>query len=242
MAREIIVNDKKYPSLKKVREHGSRILNQNEIGPILNEEDHKFLKAVSADYVKEKFSGENVSISRYEIRLNQMPGCSTRSFWAILTDGRGTDFSFYKALRNRSDTPDESFAAACRSAVMLQLKEAKMRAFNRYSGLDGRVACEKTGQRLLIEQMHLDHVAPRYFNEIVISFRASKGWIDQFPKEILSPHGPGQTLTTFADPALANDFSLHHKALARLRLVSKKTNLSDAHKARAPKIKRPVTL
>jgi hypothetical protein len=98
-----------------------------------------------------------------------------------------------------------------------------------------------TDEPIMLEEAHVDHAFPT-FGALVVMFRAAKGWHVTIPDGVLTRPQAGQTTTKFIDPATAAEFQGFHHRCARLRVISRKANLSMASRQRAPKIKRPIAL
>lgn len=135
----------------------------------------------------------------------------------------------------------QEFSDACRAAVMADLHAAKRRFFVKHSDAEGRVPCELTGKLVTIDGAHVDHAYPP-FGALVLSFKAARQWHRAIPPGVLTRRQDNQTITTFADPAVAEAFRMFHHAAANLRVIAKGENLSKAAGQRKPKIARPVVL
>lgn len=176
-------------------------------------------------------------------RRNIGEGWSTPSFWVRRIDGSETDFSYIQAIKGvpRGDSAD--FYSACRAAVELDLLAAKKRFFAEHPDKDehGFVPCEITGEMIKFDTAHLDHAYPT-FNQIVVMFKAARGWSHGIPAGVITPAQDGQARATFVDPHLAQSFRDLHHAVAVLRVIHRQANLAMAGRQRVPKIKYPVKL
>jgi hypothetical protein len=213
--------------------------------PIDDVADHDDLSALLERYdlaILDGASKIGCGIDHFEVRMNYMPNRgSTKGFWVVRTDGSETDFSFISAVKGEPKAQAQEFADACRAAVAADLVKAKKTFFEEYGGATGVVPCEMTDAPITQAEAHLDHAFPT-FGQLVVTFRAARGWHAEIPQGVLTRAQDGQTTTTFTDPEVAKAFMDFHHAAATLRIVAKGKNLSMAAGARRPKIKRPVRL
>lgn len=166
---------------------------------------------------------------------------STPGFWVHRTDGTDTDFSYIGAVKGEPKSNAQEFYDACRGAVAADLLAAKKRHFEIHSDGTGRVPCDLSDELILFREAHLDHAYPT-FGQLVVSFRAARGWQHGVPVGVLTPPADAQTTTTFLDVSAAEAFRQFHQGAATLRVVSRARNLAMAAGQRRPKIKRPVQL
>lgn len=121
------------------------------------------------------------------------------------------------------------------------LLAAKKRHFAAFSDSAGRVPCDLTGELLAFHDAHLDHAYPT-FGQLVITFRAARGWQHGEPKGTLTLPTDAQTTTTFVGTAVAETFRLFHHGAATLRIVARHRNLAMSAGQRRPKVKLPVQI
>lgn len=174
-------------------------------------------------------------------RRNAFEGFSTPGFWVRRVDGSETDFSYISAVKGEPKTNAQEFYDACRGAVGVELLAAKRRHFKTYGDLDGRVPCDLSDRLIAFDEAHIDHAYPT-FGQLVLSFRAARGWQHGVPPGVLSTPADGQTTTNIIDPVVAGAFQQFHHAAAILRIVARERNLAMAAGQRKPKVKRPVIL
>ena len=105
----------------------------------------------------------------------------------------------------------------------------------------GRVPCDLSGELISFAEAHLDHAYPT-FGQLVVSFRAARGWQHGVPAGVLTPPADAQTTTSFLDASAAEAFRQFHRGAATLRVVSRARNLAMSAGQRRPKIKWPVRL
>lgn len=167
---------------------------------------------------------------------------STPGFWVHKTDTTETDFSYIDAVKGQPKSNAQEFYDACRGAVAADLLAAKRHHFAAHGDSEGRVPCDPSDELISFAEAHLDHAYPT-FGQLVVSFRAARGWQHGVPAGIPTPPVDAQTTTSFLDASQAADaFRQFHKGAATLRIVSRARNLAMAAGQRRPKIKRPVLL
>jgi hypothetical protein len=117
----------------------------------------------------------------------------------------------------------------------------KRRHFETHGDDAGRVPCDLSDELISSAEAHLDHAYPT-FGQLVVSFRAARGWQHGVPVGVLTPPADAQTTTSFLDVFAAEAFRQFHQAAAILRIVSRARNLAMAAGQWKPKIRRPVQL
>jgi hypothetical protein len=206
--------------------------------------DHEDLIALLERYDAVILSGPSkigAGVELFLRRRNRGEGYSTPGFWVRRTDGSATDFSYIAAVKGSPKSGAQEFYDACRTAVAADLKAAKRRHFKMHGDELGRVRCDLTDTLITIDQAHMDHAYPT-FGQLVLSFRAARGWQREVPLGTLTLPADMQNATTFADPGVADAFRDFHHAAAVLRIVSRTENLAMSARQRKPKIRRPVLL
>jgi hypothetical protein len=150
---------------------------------------------------------------------------NTRCFWLIRLDNSKTDFSYGECIKPTSQK--KKFFNACRAAV-----EPYTQAFKRnfFDGLRGEVYfCPLTGQPLNFIGSHVDHKAPKTFQNIVENFIKEHS-IDVDQVKINSSAADNEYQDTFADKDLEELWVEYHNLNADLRILSGKGNLSLSKK------------
>lgn len=183
-------------------------------------------------------------VDYFSVQRNKSEGYSTLGFWAHRVDGTKTDFSYILAVKGEAKNSSELFYEACREAVNPHIVTLKKAYFRIYADAEGYVECDATGKLLTFRTANVDHAFP-VFRDIVKSFRRTRGWGTTFPPEILTAHCDMQTVTTFADAKVQEEFRDFHHALAVLRVVDKEYNLSLSKERGVEKrgvIKRPLII
>ncbi|KJC40116.1 hypothetical protein UB31_27795 [Bradyrhizobium sp. LTSP849] len=174
-------------------------------------------------------------------RRNVGENFSTPGFWVHRTDGTDTDFSYIDAVKGQPKSNAQEFYDACRGAVAADLLAAKKRHFETHGDSSGRVPCDLSDEMISFGEAHLDHAYPT-FGQLVVGFRAARGWQHGVPAGILTPPADAQTATSFLDASVVDAFRQFHSGAVTLRIVSRATNLAMSAEQRRPRIKRPVHL
>lgn len=146
---------------------------------------------------------------------------NTRGFWIVRKDDTQTDFSYLECLRETSHK--KRFLNACRVAIEPYIINLKNKFFEE---LDGQIAfCPITGEVIRLTNCHVDHKAPKTFNNIVSSFIVDK----QIDVNTVKIHGKGEDgaiQDTFENKELEKIWIDYHNANAELQIVSRRANLS----------------
>ncbi len=206
--------------------------------------DHDDLLALLVRYdemITDSPSKIGVGVECFFRRRNVFEGYSTPSFWVRRADASETDFSYIHAIRGQPKTTAAEFYDACRVAVEADLVAAKRRFFQEHGNADGMAPCDISGVFMSFGDAHLDHAYPT-FGQLVVAFRAARGWAHEIPDGILTAPRDRQTRTQFVDPSIAADFRGYHHAAAILRVIHRNQNLSMSAQQRRPKINRPVKI
>ncbi len=246
MAKSVsLTNGKEWRTQKAAIEHFRALLHRYGNGAIIDApEDHDDLAALLVRYdsaVADRVSKIGCGIDHFERRLNAAEGRTTPGFWVIRTDGSATDFSFYTGIEGQPKPEAREFSDACREAVAVPLKRAKRDHFIKFGDANGRVPCDISDILITHDEAHLDHAYPT-FGQLVVTFRAARGWHLVIPAGTLTKAMDQQTITSFTNPGDAEAFREFHKRAAKLRVIAGSRNLSMSAGQRVPKIKRPVNL
>lgn len=243
----VLSNGKSWPTQKAAEDHFRGVLHSYRNGDVIEDrEHHEDLVALV-----ERFDEVHVSqglvpkagcgIDYFFRKLNTSEGWSTPSFWIRRTDGSETDVSFKWAVKGEVRSGSLDFVDACRTAVHSDLLAAKRAFFDEHGDENGTVECEVSGRLISFDQAHVDHAWPT-FGQLVVMFRAARGWAGGIPGGVVSAPADAQTQANFVDAEVAESFRSMHHGSAQLRIVDKAVNLSAASKARRPTIRRPVRL
>lgn len=210
----ITVYGETFKTKKALADRCREILYRYKPGELLNEADSGFIVDLLRRHpnAEEKFGDGILSIAVQETEYGN------QGFWLNRVDGSGTDFSFLHCITPRS--PLDDFKKACRNEVHEQIQEFKCAAFHGEACL----LCPVVGEILTIGTCHVDHEAPATFEALVQAFVAAVQ-IDPLKVEILG-YEDGEVEKRFADRDLAARWNSYHQENAKLRIVSKRANLS----------------
>lgn len=154
----------------------------------------------------------------------------TRCFRIIRTDGTGTDFSYRHCVTGHAPTRKQEVTQAFRHAVRFDLYAARDKFFAQHKDGDGLVTCGVTGERMRLNDAHMDHRPPMTFEVIVTTFLASRG-ISAADVPISSGRDE-QVVPEILDSGLVAAFRTFHNQVARLDLVKSTANLAQASRER----------
>lgn len=247
MAKKIeLPNGRSWPTQNAALGHFKDLLHRYANGAVVDDRfDHDDLLDLLQRYDEAITDGPpkiGVGVDCFMRRLNVREGhYATPGFWVRRADGTETDFSYIHAVRGQPKGRAKEFYDACRAAVQADLLAAKERHFELHGDADGKVPCDLTEHPVAFAEAHIDHAWPT-FAQLVITFRAARGWGRDIPDGVLTLPADSQTHTLFADPADAEAFREYHHQAAVLRVVDRTANLSMAAKQRVPKIRRPVAI
>jgi len=180
----------------------------------LDEDSVAFLR----DLVRRhRSAAEKIGPGIRTFRIVNVRPYNMKGFEIVRVDGTVTDVSYLECIT--PTTPRHWFYASCRTAVLDQIAAAKDVAF---AGSDS-ISCPITREMVTRDTCHADHAAPWTFEAIVDSFVVECA-ID--PSEVAYVDGDGSVGSRFVDTKFAARFAAFHLERARLRIVSKRANLS----------------
>lgn len=135
-------------------------------------------------------------------------------------DGTSSDFSWHACIDGAN--PLRDIREAFRRAVVDQVL-----AF-RDAQLAAGAVCPFRGVALTARTSHVDHEAPRTFARLLEDFLAGEGMaLADVP---ITPSADNQLWADLADAGLSARWQDYHRANARLRLLSRGANLSEARR------------
>jgi len=238
-----LVNGRSWQSQSDALDHFKGMLRRYKDDDVIEDRsDHEDLVALIARYdsaIAENPSKAGCGIEHFFRRRNSGDGYSTSSFWIRRTDGTETDFSYKAAVKGEPKSDAQAFQDACRETVAADIAAAKRRFFKEEGDTDGKAPCDESGDRITIDEAHVDHAWPT-FSQLVMEFRAKRGWSHELPSGVLSEPSDKQTTTTFADAEIAKAFRDFHHDGAIGRVVRKGVNLSRGASKRRPQVRRPI--
>lgn len=246
MAKPVeLPNGRSWPTQGAAKEHFKEMLHRYADEAVVTDlQDHEDLVALlqrydeAPDTVAPKIGCGVEALFR---RRNVGQGYSTPGFWVRRTDGSETDFSYIQAVRQEHASQAREFYDACRYAVEADLLAAKKAHFALHGDATRSVPCEVSGAPVRFEDAHLDHAYPT-FGQLVVAYRAAKGWGREIPAGLVTPPADGQTRARFVSDAERDLFRDYHHAAASLRIVQRRANLALAAGQRRPVIRRPVVV
>lgn len=185
--------------------------------PLLDEAHHFIYALLSCHPNAEEKIG--VGVKHFEVRPSRWQG---RCFWVVRRDGSETDFSFMECLKPAS--PKRNVLDALRTAIKDQVFAFKDEAFLKKD----TVRCAVTGEPVSRHACHVDHEPPKTFEALAEEFLGSEG-LDYLALAV-GGYGDGEQEKRLLDPQLASRWAEFHRQHARLRITTKRANLSIVRK------------
>lgn len=176
----------------------------------LGDHDTRFMCDVLALHPE---AGNKVGCGVASIQVEDNGG--TRGFWITRIDGTRTDFSYLSCL-----------SAPSHASQVLRAMRAEIRGqIDRFrSRFPPFPVCPVTGEDITASNAHVDHAAPNTFDLLSAKFLETYGI--RIVDVCVLPTRDGETSTRLAVPVLAAAWNAYHYEHARLRMVSKRANLS----------------
>lgn len=196
------------------------IVERYDDGSLMDTNDQKFLEQLfnrHPDAESKKGSG----IVSIEIKTNKSFYAKTRGFWINRVDGSTIDISWTKCIDGTRRSPRSDFEAAARCEIASQRQKFRDAFFVGKP----HVTCPLTGETLIREKCHVDHVAPNTFKCLTEQWLVANGLR---PEDIMTKDLPNGIDTLFSDRALAENWKQFHEQRATLRVISKRANLGLA--------------
>jgi hypothetical protein len=194
-----------------------KILHADRVGSDLNDSDTDFLVDLVARYHPDPDSKIGCGVKRMWRDRNEYNGVG---FYLERIDGTTTDFSFKKCLN--PPTHAQKVEKAARFAVLDQIGRFKMKSFEG----DKQPVCLYTKVILSPNDCHVDHEPPRTFQNLFRVFlKITERNIDLIK---LRPRGDNSVYEEFEDKELERHWQAWHEANAKLRVLSRRGNLSDS--------------
>lgn len=154
------------------------------------------------------------------IFVKQNPVYKTRGFYAERVDGTQTDFSYLECISPASKR--KKVFMALRVLIEPFTMEFKQRFFD---AVGGAATCDFTGEEIHFIGSHVDHVPPNTFDVL------ANGFIDHYninlaQVELKDELADNRIQNELADEWLATLWVQWHNERAKLRVISKRANLS----------------
>ena len=229
MARSpIIVGAISYPTKKALQEHFRAILRSYRPGDTVSDAHQNELLALLERHPEH---GQKVGAGIASIQV-QAAEYGQQCFWITRTDGTRTDFSYISCVNGVAPSTKQLVMQSFRRVVDKDITIAKRKKFEELA-VDGKMPCPATAIPLEWDDVHADHQQPMTFEVICETFLHAKPmtW-DEVP--VTAP-ADQQTLPSITDQQLADEFQAFHKRCAKIRLVARRQNLSEAGKHRLRK-------
>jgi hypothetical protein len=160
-----------------------------------------------------------IGISHFTIELDQEWG-TTRHFVIIRDDGSSTDFSFHTCIDGTNDRQDRY--SAMRNAVAYQVVDFKALEF---SG-DVLPICFYLKCTLTESEAHVDHEAPQTFHVLANAWLQANGL--KIEDLELVDNADNQWIRKLRREDQIKSWQEFHLSRAKLRIISKRANLSNA--------------
>jgi Protein of unknown function (DUF3223) len=227
-AKAIQLGVLQFASKKSLLEHCHGVLHRYEIGARVTEDDAAFLLLLLERH-HERDQKVGAGLSHFTVATALPAG---RCFLIHRIDGTVTDFSFNKCIS--PPAIDQRLHAALRLEIDEHVKLAKKRFFIEHSGLDGRVACNQSGQSISFEEAHADHALPLSFWVLAETFLQATNILTGTPLDetLLAPLADQQFGRPLARRWLAEKWRQFHNKLAHIQIVTRQVNLKLAHLAK----------
>lgn len=153
----------------------------------------------------------------------------TKCFWIVRLDGTETEFSYDKCIKgNKVTNPLKLFYEAARVTIDPQIEAYRESYIKAYKDSNGKFPCEKTGKMLSRKEENVDHIPPLTFKKIVENFLEKTN--HDLSSIGYSGFGDGEVHKKFMDESLKSEFATYHMQVARLRVISRKENLTQPKK------------
>lgn len=160
-----------------------------------------------------------VGISHFTIERDQEWG-TTRHFVIVREDGSSTDFSFHTCIDGTNHRQDRF--SAMRNAVAQQMIDFKVFQFSS----DLLPVCFYLKCALTESEAHVDHEAPQTFHFLANTWLQANGL--KIEGLELVDNADNQWIRKLRHEDQIRSWQKFHHVHARLRIISKRANLSDA--------------
>jgi hypothetical protein len=221
-----LIGDRTFRTKKAAEAHIQEILHRATVDEPLAVAETAVMLALLESH-PDRGAKIGVGVASIHVRPDSEWG-TTRHFVIVRTDGTFTDFSFKKCLTPAS--PLQLFKQACRHTVADQVTQFRNGVLDATSG--AVLMCPILEVPIGREEIHVDHAPPWTFDSLVLKF------IEQEQIDVqaicVTGFGDNEIRKDFQDSAIRERWQEFHRLNARLRLVSKKANLSDIRRSAKP--------
>lgn len=206
------VGDERFPTKKAVQEKCSALLKKRD----LSLDDETFLRALLENH-PEAEAKIGCGVQRIFIGPD---GHGRFCFWLERTDGTKTDWSFVWCLKGGPDKRADVLAAF-RFSVKEQVTAFRAAAY----ALGGTVLCALTSVPVASDDSHVDHTPPDNFLSLVELFMSERALT--YESIAIQPTRDQEVGTFFEADDIRDAWRDFHRERAKLRIVSKRANLSQ---------------
>lgn len=221
------IDNRLFESKKDLEEYIKEILHKYNLKSELIEEDFSFIHELLKKH-PEYENKKGLGISAIKVDLDREWG-RTRCFYLVRIDNTGTDFSYKKCLTpSINSDKKKNFSASARSAVRDQVIKFLNQEFFNKQDSSARIKCELSGKLILKDESDVDHIPPNTFYNIVQDFIINAE-IEINNVEFVG-FADNEFRREFKNEELRLAFSKYHKQVAKLRVISKKANLTQKKK------------
>jgi len=191
------------------------ILNSYKAGEVLNPTHFEYVYGMLENHPKYL---EKIGCGIKNIKVDKS-SFNTNCFYIVRIDGTTEGFSVKECITPKNNK--QKAMNAFRNEVFFQTDKVKKQFFN--DGLEKE--CPITGEIITIKNAHVDHTKPITFEKL-FDFFIEENNINVFGLE----YNNIDNVRTLVDRKLADKWSSFHFKNAKLRVVSKKANLSNLRK------------
>jgi len=218
MAKSIKIGNKKFPSKKAAKDDVRNIIDRYDPDSDLLGNDLSFINDLLTNH-PESEQKIGCGISRIYVRISPQ-NKKNKAFFLERNDGTSTDFSWIACIDG--DNQRKEVFDAFRNAVACQIKNFKLHK------LQTDQICPYTDEKLHKDNTHVDHQAPFTFKVLVENFLNNECM--KFLDVAITEPEDNQFTTYLTNKNFSRRWEQFHKKNAKLRLISKKGNLSYAKK------------
>jgi hypothetical protein len=213
----MVVGDVEFGTKQAAKQFIRAVMQRHEVGERITGEDEGFLLDLIALHPAaiEKIG---CGIEHIEKRIDQEYG-TTECLYIVRKDGTCTDISYLKCIDGENHR--SMVHSALRTAILPQIHEFKEGAFRQ-----GSVRCPYTDQLVTPDNCHVDHVPPMTFHTIVALWLKQQGIAADVVS--ISERADNQFTRVMTDPQQIESWRAFHGSSVKLRILSKRGNLSNS--------------
>jgi len=235
------IGNKEYKYKKDAIAHYRKILNSYDFGQSLNDDDFYDLIDLlnyhpnDADDNEIECEPDDFSPKISDIKVSRVQ-FGVKCFEIFYDDNTSRYISYIMFINGKSDSYDDLFYKACRSAIWSDIHKVKSRYFK---GTANRMAiCQETGILSGWSELVIDHRQPNSFSVIVDRFKE----VFQISVETVEYSTDEKNNIVFSDETIASNFRQYHSEKANLRIVRKERNLSRTGLAKIKRTSKDLTI